>query len=162
LLLVAVGGLDRVVDVDVAGLAGAGQDRGVHGQVDQEPGGDGIELADVAERERPQERAQRGRGPDPGEQTAHPAMSQHIHVINGIRADDHPGDQRGDLQVRVHTANGLQGQRGRHKVGQTRPLRQRHRRGQPGARHQIWVIEDRGNRRGTMRNSHSADALLCG
>jgi len=52
-----VGGLDRVVDVDVADLPGAGQHRGVPGQGGQEPGGDRVELPDVAEGEGAQEDA---------------------------------------------------------------------------------------------------------
>ena len=51
--------------------------------------------------ERTQERAQRGGRPDPGEQPAHPGVPQQRHVIDGIRAGEHPCDQRGDLAVRV-------------------------------------------------------------
>src|SRR5680860_1298729 len=39
-------------------------------------------------------RAQRGRGTDPGEQPAHPTMSQKIHVIDAVRPGNHPRDQR--------------------------------------------------------------------
>src|SRR5680860_1734892 len=35
-------------------------------------------------------------------------MSQKIHVIDAVRPGNHPRDQRRDLQVRVHTAFGLQ------------------------------------------------------
>ncbi len=157
-----MGGSDGVVDVDVAALVDARQDRGILGQYGQEPGGDGVELADVAKGERPQKRTQRGRGPDPGEQPVHPAMTQHVHIVDAVRPGDHPRHQRRNLQVRVRTADGLQGQGVRDQVGQARPLRQRQRRDQSRARHQIWVIEDRGDGRETMRNSHPADALLCG
>jgi hypothetical protein len=59
-VVAGVGGDDLVIDVEVAALVGAGQERGVLCQGDQERGGHGVELADVPERERPQERAQRG------------------------------------------------------------------------------------------------------
>jgi len=55
-------------------LVGAGQQRRVPGQVDQQPGGDRIELADVTEGERAQERAQRRGRPHPGDQAVHPAV----------------------------------------------------------------------------------------
>jgi hypothetical protein len=56
LLGVAVGLAHGVVDVDVGQPFGAGQQRGVPGQVDQQPRRDRVELADMAERERAQER----------------------------------------------------------------------------------------------------------
>jgi len=57
-------------------------------------------------------------------------MAQQIHVIDRVRPGNHPGDQRGDLQVRVHPALGLQRHSVRDEVSQARPLRQRHRRSQ--------------------------------
>ena len=159
---VPVGGFDRVVNVDVGALVGASQDRGVLGQGDHEPGGDRVELADVPEREAPQERAQRGRGPDTGEQPAHPTMAQQVQVIDRVRPCDHPGDQCWDLQVRVHTTDGPQSQRVRDEVSQPRPLRQRHRRSQTRARREIGIVERRGDGRETMRNSHRVDAFLSG
>ncbi len=74
---------------------------GEPGQRDQEPGRDRVELADVAEGERPQERPQRRRGVRTGEDPAHPAVPQQRHVIDRIRAGDHAADQRGDLQPGV-------------------------------------------------------------
>jgi hypothetical protein len=116
----------------------------------------------MAKGERPQERAQRGRCPDPGEQPVHTAMSQKIHVIDAVRPGDHPCDKRRDLQVRVHATFGLQRQGVDDQVAQPSPVCQCHRRGQPGARDQVSVVEDRGDGWETMRNSHSANALLCG
>jgi hypothetical protein len=83
-----------------------GQHRRRRDQPSQQPGGDGVELADVAEGEHPKEGAQRGRGPHPGEQSAHPAVAQQVHVIDGIRAADHPGDQGEDLRRGVRAALG--------------------------------------------------------
>ena len=48
------------VDVEERDLPGAEKHRDLGGQVHQEPGRDGVELADIAERERPQERPERG------------------------------------------------------------------------------------------------------
>jgi hypothetical protein len=52
------------------------------GQVDQQLGGDLVELADVTEGERSQEGAQRRRCPDPGEQPAHSAMPQPVQILD--------------------------------------------------------------------------------
>jgi hypothetical protein len=48
--------------------------RGESGQGDQKPAGDRVELADVAEGERAQERPQRRRSVSAGENPAHPAV----------------------------------------------------------------------------------------
>ena len=64
--------------------------------------GHGVELPHVAPGERPQERPQRGRCPDPAEHLRHGAVPQHVHVIDAVRPGGHPRDQAGDLQVRVH------------------------------------------------------------
>ena len=57
----------------------------------------------MPEGELPQERPQRGGGTYPGEQFAHVAVTQHRHVIDGIRPGNHVGHQRGDLQPGVGT-----------------------------------------------------------
>jgi hypothetical protein len=54
-------------------------------------------MADVAEPERPQKRAERRRRVDPVEQLAPPAVQQLRQIIDRISAGDHPRDQRGDL-----------------------------------------------------------------
>jgi len=46
-----VGGLDRVVDVEVGDLPDPGQDRRQPAQRGQHPGGDRVQLPDVSERE---------------------------------------------------------------------------------------------------------------
>ena len=102
LLGVAVGRPDRVVDIDERHLRAGADQRGVPGQAGQEPGGDRVQLPDMAEPERPQERAQRRRRPHPGEQPAHPAVPQHGHIRNRIRAGDHARDQRGLPSPRPH------------------------------------------------------------
>jgi hypothetical protein len=87
----------------------------------------------VAEGEQPQERPQRGWGAHPGEQPAHSAVSQQIHIGDRVRAADHPGDQREDLGRGVRTA--LCGDRESidEQGGQAATLRQCHHRHQPGA-----------------------------
>jgi len=101
LLGVAVRRLDGVIDVDERQHIGAGQHRRLRGEPGQQPGGDRVELADMTEGEGAQQRPQRRRRPDPAEQPAHPAVPQHIHVRDRVRADHHPGDQRRHLQVRI-------------------------------------------------------------
>jgi len=73
------------------------------GQCDQEPRGDRVELAHVSEGERSQERTQRRGRVGPGEDPAHRTVPQQRHVIDAVRARDHPAHQRGDLQPRVRT-----------------------------------------------------------
>ena len=79
---------------------------------------------------------------DPGEHPVHPAVAQHIHVIDGVCSGDHPGARAGDLQVRVDTTGGLQSQRGRGEVGQAGPLLQRRCRGPARTPHEtgIWKV----------------------
>jgi hypothetical protein len=69
--------LDRVVDVEHDQLIASGQQpRNGLGQADNRPGGDCVELADVAEGERAQERSQRRRGAHLTEHLAHAAVAQ--------------------------------------------------------------------------------------
>jgi hypothetical protein len=98
---------DRVVDIEqrvpslIPGLVGAdgrtgpdAQESGEPSQCDQEPRGDRVELTDVTEGERPQERTQRRRARRPGEDPPHPAVPQHRHVIDRVRTGDHPTDSK--------------------------------------------------------------------
>ena len=117
------------------------QQPGEPGQRDQEPRGDRVELADVAEGERPQERPQRRGRVRPGEDPAHPAVPQQRHVIDRVRAGDHPGDQRGDLQPGVRALVGRHLRCSSASVPQPGRLGQRQHRDQPGRRHEIRIIE---------------------
>jgi hypothetical protein len=97
-----VGRADRVVDVEVGDLIGAGQQaRDDTGQVGQDTGADGVELADVAEGVAAQVGAQRGRRPESGEDPVHPTVAHHVHVLDAVRAGDHARDQRTELEVGV-------------------------------------------------------------
>jgi Recombinase/Recombinase zinc beta ribbon domain len=107
-----------------------------------------------------QERAQRRRRPHPAERSTHPAMAQQIHVLDRVRARGHAGDQAGHLQMRIHPALLAKRHALPHKIGQPAPLSEFDRRDQPGARHQIRIVES--HRGGNMRNLHLADALLVG
>jgi hypothetical protein len=80
--------------------------RGSARQRDQEPRGHRVELADMAEGERAQERPQRGGGVGVREDPAHPAAAGH--VVDRVRARAHPGHQRGDLHSLVRTLVGGQ------------------------------------------------------
>ena len=112
----------------------------------------------MAEGERAQERPQRGRGPHPGEQPAHPAVPQQAHVVDRVGPGDHPRDQARDLQMGV----GPTRRADPHVLGdqplQPGPLSQPQHRRQPGARHQVRIVEDG---REAVADSHPADALLC-
>jgi hypothetical protein len=63
-----------------------------------EKGPDRVELADVPEGERPQERPRRRGRPHPDEQSARRAVAQQVHVLDGIRAGVHARHQRRHLQ----------------------------------------------------------------
>jgi hypothetical protein len=87
---IPVGAAHGVVDVDHHQLVGVGQDRGGGREAGQQTRGDGVELADMPEGERPQERPQRRRRPHTGEQPAHPTMAQQVHIGDRVRTADHP------------------------------------------------------------------------
>src|SRR5215208_3726410 len=77
--------------------AGAAQYRRPPVQPGQEPGRDRVELANVAEGERPQKRPQRRGGIRRGEHPTHPAVPQQPHVIDRVSTRHHPRDQQGHL-----------------------------------------------------------------
>ena len=112
----------------------------------QEPRGHRVELADVTEGERPQERPQRRGCVAAGEDPAHPTVPQQRHVVDGVGAGDHPRDQRGHLQPRVRALVGRHRQVLLCQRCEPGRLRQRHHRDQPRRRHQIRVVEHRRRR----------------
>jgi len=128
-------------------------------QADQHPRSDRVELADMTEAERPQERPQRGRCPDPGEQPTHRAVTQQRHVIDRVGPGDHPGNQARDLQVGVDPSGLGQLDMLPDQALQTGTFGQLQNRCQARTRHQVPIIEDG---REAMAESHPADALLCG
>jgi hypothetical protein len=156
---VAVNLDDGVVDIDQDRPVDLGQHRGVLTQAAQQSGGHGVELRDMAEAEFPQERAQRRGRVRAVEQRAHGAMPQQRHVIDAVRAGDHPGDQRVHLAPGIGTLISGHAQMLVGQPCQAALIGQRHHWDQPGARHQIGVIEHRGPRRPHMRQSHLRDAL---
>ena len=94
-----------------------------------------------------QELPQRGRRIHPAEQPRHPAGADHVQVVDAVRAGHHPGDDRGQLARRVHPRRRDPPRRQRHpprdQLRQPGLLRQRHRRHQTRAGHQVRIIEDR-------------------
>jgi len=146
LLGVTVGGFHGVVDVEEADLIGPGQQRGVPGQVRQQPPGHRLKLQHVPEGEGTQERSARGRGTNPAEDAVHPPVPEQPHVVDAVGAGDHPRDQRADLDRGVAPAGFGQGHVLIDQVGQPGPISQRHHRDQPDGGHQIVLIEPAGNR----------------
>ena len=103
---------------------------GVGLQPRQQAGRDGVELADMAEGEFPQERPQRRGRIRAVEDRAHRAVPQQGHVVDAVGAGDHPRDQRGYLHPGV---GALVGGHAQVLVGQRRQaalLGQRHDRDQ--------------------------------
>ncbi len=127
------------------------QDRGRSAQAGQQLRGDRVELADVTEGEHPRERAQRRGRPGLGEQPAHPAVAQQVHVLDAVGAGDHASDQREDLSGGVRSSTGGDAQ----PIGQQRrqlaPGGQRHDRDKPGTRHKIRIIEPHRDRAASVR-----------
>jgi hypothetical protein len=121
-------------------VAGAGTRRPRPGK---ELAGHLVELADVAERKRPQERPDRRGGHDPmaKHRLGGPAAQQ-LHVIDAVPAGDHGVDQGEQLASRAGRArpvpevNKLVG-----GLLDPQPLRQGRRQQQPGASHRPLVIE---------------------
>ena len=91
--------LDRVVDVQHHHPVGPGQQ--IPGTTSASPisgpGGDRVELADVPEGEPAQERPQRRGCAHVVEDLVHAAVAQQVHVVDAVRAGQHPGHQRHHL-----------------------------------------------------------------
>jgi hypothetical protein len=158
LLLVPVDTLLHRVDVQEGHGVLAGQQRGPAGQVCQQQPAYLLHLQHVSPGEGAQERAQRGRRPDPAGQRRHRPMPQHVHVIDTVRPGDHPSSQARDLQVRVHPAGAGDPDMLCHQVRQPRPLRQGHHRDQARPRHEVRVIKRRVRLRQIMQQSHLTGA----
>ena len=104
----------------------------------------------MAEGEQPQERPQRRGGPDLVEQSGHAAVAQQVHVLDRVRAAHHARDQGEDLRRRVHAA--LRGDLHMfpEQGWQAATVGQRHHRDQPGARHEVRIIEPDADRAAGM------------
>jgi hypothetical protein len=153
---------DGVVDVDEYRAVDPGEQRGAVVQSGHQPGGDGVELADVTKGELTQERTQRRRGVGPVEQGAHRPVSQQRHVLDAVGPGDHARDQRGHLRPGV---GALVGGHAEVHVGQRRQvtlLGQGDHRDQPGAGHQVRVVEDCRRDASSMKELHLRDALRRG
>jgi hypothetical protein len=146
LLGVAVGLAHGVVDIDEHQLIGAGEQRGHRRESGQQTGGHGIELADVAESEPAQERAQRRGCPHLVEHPVHAAVAQQINVGDRVRTRDHPADQGGDLCGGVRGALPGQGEPLDQQAGQPAASRQGHDRYQPDTRHEVGIVEPHADR----------------
>ena len=112
--------------------------------------------------ETPQERAQRRGRVSAGEDPTHPAVAQQGHVIDGVRAGDHPHHQRGHLQPGVGALVGRNTQMLLGQLLQARGAGQRQHRNQPCARHEIRLIEGRRGHGAGVRELHLRDALRAG
>jgi hypothetical protein len=95
-------------------------------------------------------------GPDTGEQPAHRAVPQQAHILEAVRAGDHPRDQRGDLQVRVPATGLVDPHMLADQVLQAGALGELQDRRETCARHEVGVIEDHGT---DVTESHLPDAL---
>ncbi len=72
------------------------------GHSSKQPVGDRVQLPDMTEGKRPQERAQRGRSFHPRQHLVHRSFAEHVEIVDAVRADDHPGHDRGDLRGGIH------------------------------------------------------------
>ncbi len=145
---------DRAVEVDQCEVVDPGEQwcpLGEGGEGGEEPGRGRVELANVAERERPQEALQRRRGVAVGERLTHGAVAQDRRVLDRVRARAHPRDQAHRLQVRVRAVVRQDRDMRRHQVQETRGISQRDQRDQPRGRDEIRVIECRADRGRGMR-----------
>ena len=151
---------DGVVDVDERQPVHPGQQPGRNsGEPGQHPGMDRVELADVAEGERAQERPQPSlgrRGPHVGEDLGHPAVPQHVEVSRQTRWSRRwrasPRRSRTPSPARSDTER-LDAPP--EQVVQPSLLCESHHRDQTGRTDQVRVIENRGY---LVRCLHLSDA----
>jgi hypothetical protein len=68
-------------------------------------------------------------------------MPPHVHVIDAVRADDHPGHQAPSLHLRVHPARPADPDMLPDQFIQASPLRQGHDRDQARPRHEMRLIK---------------------
>jgi len=124
-----------------ASTSAPGSSGGAAGQLRQDLPVHLAQLQHVPPGERPQERPQRGRRPDPAEQVRQGAVPQHAHVIDAARPGDHPGHQAQDLHPRIHPASLADPDMLCHHAAQASPLPQGHHRDQARPRHEMRVIK---------------------
>jgi len=93
------------------------------------------------------------------EDPAHPAVPQDGHVVDAVRARDHPRDQRGDLQTGVRALVRGYRQEPICQLLQTDPVGQRNHRDQPGRGQQVRFVEHRAAHWTSMRCFHLRGAL---
>lgn len=149
---------DGVVDIDedhrsLCGLLTGWQQWCVVVEVGEEAGGDRVELSDVAEGERAQERSQSRRRIDAIEQVCHAAVAEKVHVIDRVGSGSHPADECGQFRSRVRAFVSARGRHGQPVVGEVEQvglLGEAHDRDQPGGRGEVLVIEVMRHRRGRV------------
>jgi hypothetical protein len=90
----------------------------------------------------------------PAEQPAHPAVAQHIQILDAVRAGRHPGHDRRRLATPVGPGRQVRTYPPGHQACQVDLLGQPHHRHQPGTLHQIRIIEDRVHGAAAMQQSH--------
>ena len=142
---------DGVVEIDQCEFVDPGEQRRLRGERGKEPGRDGVELADVAEGELPQEAAERRRGLAVGECLAHGAVAQDRHVLDRVRARAHPRHQAHRLQVRVRALVRRDRDMRSDQRRKARGLGERDERDQARGRDQVRVVECRTDRGRGMR-----------
>jgi hypothetical protein len=146
------------VNVDEREHVRPGQQWGAAGQFAQELPVRLLQLEHVPPGEGAQERAQRGRCPDPAQQRRHRPVPQQVHVTDAVRTRDHAAHQAAHLQVRVHPAPASDGNPLTRQPGQAGPLGQGHHRDQARPRHEIRVIKRRVDLGQLMQQSHLTGA----
>lgn len=149
LFAVAVDLDDRIVDIDQDSPGvDAGHQRGLLGEVAQEPRRDGVELPDVLEGELAEKRSQRRRCIGSIEDGSHRPVPQDRQVGDAVGAGDHPTDQGPDLAARVGALVGRHAQVLIGEREQAAGLRQCHHRDQSRGRHEVGIVEP-GRRNGS-------------
>jgi hypothetical protein len=143
------------VDIDehhrLSSVFAGWQQRRVFVEVGQETGGDRVELPDMAEGERAQERTQSRGSVDAVEQVCHAAVAEDVHVIDRVGSGSHPADECGQFRRRVRafvSAGGRHGQTVFGEVEQAGLLGEAHDRDQPSGCGEVLIVEGVGHSRG--------------
>ncbi|MPN39596.1 hypothetical protein SDC9_187124 [bioreactor metagenome] len=85
-------------------------------------------------------------------------MTQHVHVVDRVRAGEHPRDQRHHLAAGVRALVSRDAQPRLGELVKPRGTREAEHRNQARGRHEIRIVEHRRHGSGSMLELHLRDA----
>jgi hypothetical protein len=94
------------------------------------------------------------------EQLVHPAVPQHVQIVDAVRATGHPGHDRDGLRRRVGPLRRSDCHVLTDQAVQVSPLSQSQRRNQTAIRDHMLIVKDRVSLLSRVRESHLRGAFL--